>query len=59
MDRPDARQDLRPGSPTFGAVAVKLPENSPLGEWGYMTLAQGGGFLPTAKVADWQPMIPE
>ena len=53
MESPEVRQDQREGSLTFGAVAVKLPEGSPLGEWGYMSLNSGGGFTSTTKVVDW------
>ena len=58
MDRPLTKQDLREGSPTYGATAVKLPDNSPLGEWGYMTLDRGGGFLTAAQVAAWTDTTP-
>lgn len=53
MEIPPVRQDRRPESPTFGAIAVKLPDGSPLGEWGFMTLTSGGGFLPASQVAAW------
>lgn len=50
---PEVRQDQRDGSRTFGAVAVKLPDGSPLGEWAVMTTTSGGSFTPAATVADW------
>ncbi|MCV7208421.1 hypothetical protein [Mycolicibacterium canariasense] len=50
---PEVRQDQDPESMTFGAIAVKLPDGSPLGEWGYMTTNAGGGFCRAARVADW------
>lgn len=53
MERPPTKQDLREGSLTFGAVAVKLPDNSPLAEYGYMTLNRGGGFCSAAEIAEW------
>lgn len=50
---PEVRQDQREGSPTFGAVAVKFPEGSPLGQWGVMTLNSGGSFVRDEQVAEW------
>lgn len=58
MEAPQCKQDRREGSATFGAVAVKLPEGSPLGEFGFMTLNQGGGFIPASQVAEWTDLVP-
>ena len=55
---PETRQDQREGSPTFGAVAVRLPAGSPLGEWGYMTLNSGGGFASESQVSEWTVLTP-
>ena len=56
MDVPEVRQDRRPGSPTFGAVAVAQNVGSPLGEWAYMSTASGGGKCTAAEIADWTVM---
>lgn len=50
---PEVRQCRDESSPLFGAVAVKLPDGSPLGEYGVMTLKRGGHFAEAAEVADW------
>lgn len=55
---PEVRQDMREDSPTFGAVAVKFPEGSPLGQWGVMTLNSGGSFVRDTQVADWTVLTP-
>lgn len=55
---PETRQDRRPASPTAGAVAVRLPDGHPLGEWAVMTLDRGGAYCTTAEVADWTPLYP-
>lgn len=39
--------------PVSKTVAVKLPDGSPLGDWGFMSLNAGGGFISNAQVADW------
>lgn len=53
---PEVRQDRREGSRTFGAVAVKLPDGSPFGEWAVMTTTSGGSFTTAATVAGWTVM---
>lgn len=53
MQFPEVRQDRRPGSATFGAVAVAQEEGSPLGPWGFMTGKTGGGGCTFAQIADW------
>lgn len=55
-DLPVVKQCTDPESPSFGAVAVELPEGSPLraaGEWGVMTLHAGGDIRRDEQVADW------
>lgn len=39
--------------PVSKTVAVKLPAGSPLGDWGFMSLTAGGGFLAESEVTDW------
>lgn len=60
MTFPEVLQDRREGSATFGAVAVRLPETSPLGDYGVFQpgtdaqpLRAGGNFVPASRVADW------
>ena len=53
---PEVRQDQRPESRTFRAVAVQIPPDSPLaafGEWAVMTLDAGGAYVAAGQVADW------
>lgn len=50
--------DLRPESTTFGAIAVRLPAGSVLGEYGVMTLDRGGHFWPAEKVEGWTELVP-
>lgn len=55
---PEVRQCVDERSPRlFGAVAVRLPEGSLLGEWGVMTTNNGGHFASTAEVESWPPLI--
>lgn len=49
---PQVRQN-----PITGAVAVKLPDGSPLGEWAVMTVDRGGAFVPAASVDGWVVLI--
>lgn len=56
MDRPLTYQDLREGSPTFGAVAVQLPDGSSLGVYGVMTTDRGGSF--PRSIEGWTPLEP-
>ncbi|WP_349318850.1 hypothetical protein [Mycolicibacterium canariasense] len=58
MMRPAVYQDLREDSPTFGAVAVKLPDGSTLGDYGAMTLDRGGSFPRAERIAGWTLMTP-
>lgn len=53
---PEVRQDCRPGSSSYGAVAVRL-HNSPLGEYGVMTVDRGGSFARFEQVKDWTVLI--
>ena len=57
---PEVRQDL-----DSGAVAVKLPPGSPLGDYGVMQpgsvefpLQAGGAFVTADRVADWPVLSP-
>ena len=54
---PETRQDCRPKSNTFGAVAVKLPAGSALGDYGVMTVDRGGSFATADQVEDWTVLI--
>jgi hypothetical protein len=54
---PEVRQDCRLKSRTFGAVAVKLPDGSALGEYGVMTVDRGGSFATADQVKDWAVLI--
>ncbi|GAS94441.1 putative uncharacterized protein [Mycolicibacterium canariasense] len=58
MNRPEVYQDLREDSPTFGAVAVKLPDGSTLGDYGAMTLDRGGSYPRAERLAGWTRMVP-
>lgn len=58
MERPRTYQDLREDSPTFGAVAVKLPEGSTLGDYGAMTLDRGGNYPRAARIEGWTELAP-
>lgn len=54
FELPEVRQCVDPESIDFGAVAVKLPEGSPLGEYGVMTRNRGGDFRTAEQLQDWQ-----
>lgn len=58
MDRPAAKQCIDESSIDFGAVAVKLPDNSPLGEYGVMTVNRGGDFRSSKQVESWADLTP-
>lgn len=53
---PDFPEGAVKQDPVSKAIAVKLPAGSPLGEWGYMSLDRGGGFLTSAQVAAWDSL---
>jgi len=55
---PEVRQCQDESSPLFGAVALKLPEGSPLGEYGVMTLNRGGHFATAGEVENWAQIQP-
>lgn len=52
MQLPAVKQD-----PRTGAVALKLPAGSSLGDWGVMTQDRGGDFRSDREVADWIDLI--
>ncbi|SCX06047.1 hypothetical protein [Mycolicibacterium fluoranthenivorans] len=58
MERPRTYQDLREDSPTFGAVAVKLPEGNALGDFGAMTLDRGGSYPRAPRIEGWTELVP-
>jgi hypothetical protein len=52
----DAARTVRQ-DPKTGAVAVKLPKGSVLGEWAVMTLKAGGHFARTDEVSEWPILL--
>lgn len=47
---PRVYQCIDENSIDFGAVAVKLPDGSPLGAYGVMTLNRGGDFRTVEQI---------
>lgn len=58
MQPPRYYADLREDSPTWGAVAVQLPEGSSLGDYGVMTLDRGGSYPRAERIEGWTLLTP-